>query len=678
MKRLLIIFIAIFAVVQGTLAQTIHLYDENEDYINEKDTTRVDSNTVPIDIKMWTVDWFGNRYDAIVDTLHHQFQNLQATDGMTGQYNHLGNMGSPRLSRIFMDRKMASQFMFTDPYDFFLVPTENFHFIDTKSPFSNISYYSSGNSTDGEDRFRTYFGMNANRRLSFGFTFDYLYGRGLYNNQATSLFNGTVFTSYLGDHYNLHFIFSGNHMKMGENGGIEDDTYITNPEDLSSYSNYSSSDNTTNLDQTWNRNDNSYLFLTHRYNLGFYKEPEDTAQQYMDFVPVTSFIHTLKVENYKRKYIAYDTPSNYYANYYLDGDSTLDITKNVSIKNTFAIALQEGFNKWAKAGLTGFISYEMRRFEMTDTIGTSGNEYTKEYKENIVSVGGILSKRLGNTLHYTVYGEAALTGEDKGQFTLDGKFDLNFKLFKDTIQFAGHAYTKSVNPAFYFRHYHSRHLWWDNTGLDKETRARIEGVLTSKKWKASLRIGVENISNYTYFDNVSEAYTTSSDETAWKNNIAVKQCGDDIRVFSAILRKDFKLGILHLDNEIVYQTSSDEDVLPLPKLSLYHNLYLGFKVAKKVLSVEFGADVRYFTKYYAPDNSPTIGQFYLQNKENRIKLGNYPFINVYANLHLKHTRIYVMVSHVNEGYGDSNYFLVPHYPANPLQFKWGLSWNFFN
>ena len=55
-----------------------------------------------------------------------------------------------------------------------------------------------------------------------------------------------------------------------------------------------------------------------------------------------------------------------------------------------------------------------------------------------------------------------------------------------------------------------------------------------------------------------------------------------------------------------WQKSSDQTVLPLPDLSLYHNFYMQFKLAKKVLSVQLGADVRYFSKYNAPAYMPAI------------------------------------------------------------------------
>ena len=80
-------------------------------------------------------------------------------------------------------------------------------------------------------------------------------------------------------------------------------------------------------------------------------------------MPVTSFIHTVNVDINRRKYVSYDVDQNeeYFEHNYLGKDS-LDITKNFSIKNTVGIALREGFNKWAKAGLTVFASFEHRNF----------------------------------------------------------------------------------------------------------------------------------------------------------------------------------------------------------------------------------------------------------------------------------------------------------------------------
>ncbi|CDB99114.1 uncharacterized protein BN659_00034 [Bacteroides sp. CAG:443] len=662
-----------------------NLYDRNG---NPIDTTSViDASTIPIGLSCWKIDrQFGNMTEVPVDTLQHDFQNTNDTGGPTGHYTYLGNLGSPRISHVFFERKDPEQFFFLDPYDFTVVEPEDVVYTNTKSPFTNLTYYKQGGSSDGEERFKAYFAVNANKRLGFGFNIDYVYGRGKYMNQSTALFNGNLFAYYLGDKYNMHFSFINDNLKVAENGGIVDDRYVTRPLDMAEGGKvYANDEIPTNLSQVWNHNTGYHAFLTHRYNVGFYRENPDAKDTVNTeiFVPVTSFLHTVKVDINRRKYISYDEAQNqqYFQNNYLT-DVQRDETEQLAVKNTIGISLREGFNKWAKAGLTAFMSHEYRRFTMTDTLArTPGQRIPTDYVENTISAGGQLIKEQGQTLHYNVMGEIALVGEDAGQFQIQGKGDLNFRLFSDTVRLEANAYIKNLNPIFYYRHFHSKHYWWDNNDLSKIMRTRIEGRLSVDRWKTQLKAGVENIKNYTYLDNTSVKYTETSsgkEVTTYKNDVAVKQNSGNIQVFSAALRQDFKLGIFHLDNEITYQKSSNQDVLPLPELTLYHNLYIKFGLAKKVLQIEMGADVRYFTQYYAPDYAPAIGQFYLQNKETRYKLGGYPLLNGYINLHLKRTRIFIAMYNLIQGQGEKSYFLAPHYPLNPRLLKFGLSWNFFD
>lgn len=662
-----------------------NLYDRNG---NPIDTTSViDASTIPIGLSCWKIDrQFGNMTEVPVDTLQHDFQNTNDTGGPTGHYTYLGNLGSPRISHVFFERKDPEQFFFLDPYDFTVAEPEDVVYTNTKSPFTNLTYYKQGGSSDGEERFKAYFAVNANKRLGFGFNIDYVYGRGKYMNQSTALFNGNLFAYYLGDKYNMHFSFINDNLKVAENGGIVDDRYVTRPLDMAEGGKvYANDEIPTNLSQVWNHNTGYHAFLTHRYNVGFYRENPDAKDTVNTeiFVPVTSFLHTVKVDINRRKYISYDEAQNqqYFQNNYLT-DVQRDETEQLAVKNTIGISLREGFNKWAKAGLTAFMSHEYRRFTMTDTLArTPGQRIPTDYVENTISVGGQLIKEQGQTLHYNVMGEIALVGEDAGQFQIQGKGDLNFRLFSDTVRLEANAYIKNLNPIFYYRHFHSKHYWWDNNDLSKIMRTRIEGKLSVDRWKTQLKAGVENIKNYTYLDNTSVKYTETSsgkEVTTYKNDVAVKQNSGNIQVFSAALRQDFKLGIFHLDNEITYQKSSNQDVLPLPELTLYHNLYIKFGLAKKVLQIEMGADVRYFTQYYAPDYTPAIGQFYLQNKETRYKLGGYPLLNGYINLHLKRTRIFIAMYNLIQGQGEKSYFLAPHYPLNPRLLKFGLSWNFFD
>lgn len=731
---------------------------------------------IPKGIRVWTVDErFGDTKAAVVDTLQHMYMNSTFTEGLRGEYNTLGNMGTARLNRIFIDRRNTQgNFIFTEPYDYIVNPVSDLHFTNTYSPITNITLNSCGDKVTGEDDFKAMFAVNANKRLDAGFRFDYKYGRGYYNAQSTSHFKYTMWASYLGDRYQAHFLFSTNHEKMTENGGITNDDYIKHPEIYTE--SFATNEIPTVLEQNWNRLDNQHIFFTHRYNVGFSrkvkmteeeikakkfamaskkenaeenakeearkkakeqgkkfdekaydkqqgakfsgrpdgariagdepakdsaakdirndstriavngkaaadsllavqkKNAEDSLFYKSEYVPVTSFIHTVKFDNYRRIYEAYQTPADYYLQEYYDagrltGDSIYDQTKHWHMKNTFAIAMLEGFNKWAKAGLKAFASYDLRHYELPTKEGG-----LEKYNEHVLSVGGQLSKQEGKTLHYNAVAEIGLTGVDAGTLAIDGNVDVNIPFLGDTLQVRGDAFFHRETPSFYYRNYHARHLWWEND-LDKTIHTRIMGTLSFPKTRTKLRVAVDEIKNYTYF---SQSYDITEEGLRTGVMVTPMQESGGINLLTAQLEQNFRLGILNWENQFTYQHSSKESVLPVPAFNAYTNLYIKFKVVK-VLNVDLGADMRYFTSYEAPDYSPYMGQYTVQgNGENNVKIGNYPIVNVYANVHIKHTRFFVMMSHINAGQGDKNYFFAPHYPMNERVFRIGVSWNFFN
>ena len=781
MKKILFSSLLVCAATIPVAAQSDFNYNEDSQFrpitSNKVNTDSLGSDKeIPKGIRVWTVDErFGDIKAAVVDTMQAMYQNTTFTEGLRGEYNTLGNMGTARINRIFIDRRNTQgNFIFTEPYDYIVNPVSDFHFTNTYSPITNITLNSCGDKVTGEDDFKAMFAVNANKRLGAGFRFDYKYGRGYYNAQSTSHFKYTMWASYLGDRYQAHFLFSTNHEKMTENGGITNDDYIKHPEIYTE--SFATNEIPTVLEQNWNRLDNQHIFFTHRYNVGFSrkvkmteeeikakkfamaskkenaeenakeearkkakeqgkkfdekaydkqqgakfsgrpdgakiagdepakdsaakdirndstriavngkaaadsllaiqkKNAEDSLFYKSEYVPVTSFIHTVKFDNYRRIYEAYQTPADYYLNEYYDagrltGDSIYDQTKHWHMKNTFAIAMLEGFNKWAKAGLKAFASYDLRHYELPTMEG--GFE---KYNEHVLSVGGQLSKQEGKTLHYNAVAEIGLTGVDAGTLAIDGNVDVNIPFLGDTLQVRGDAFFHRETPSFYYRNYHARHLWWEND-LDKTIHTRIMGTLSFPKTRTKLRVAVDEIKNYTYF---SQSYDITEEGLRTGVMVTPMQESGGINLLTAQLEQNFRLGILNWENLFTYQHSSKESVLPVPDFNVYTNLYIKFKVVK-VLNIDLGADMRYFTSYEAPDYSPYMGQYTVQgNGENNVKIGNYPIVNVYANVHIKHTRFFVMMSHINAGQGDKNYFFAPHYPMNERVFRIGVSWNFFN
>lgn len=562
-----------------------------------RDTSKVD-RWVPTDFYQWRID---ERLGTILpeeynDTLPHLFQNWNFSEGMYGEYNITGNFGSPRLARNFLDRKVIDDFMFIEPYDYFHTTPDNLLFTNTKSPLTNLQYHSCGTRENGQDRVRAYFASNINKLAGIGFKIDYLYGRGYYMNQQNSQFGGTIFGYYLGEHYDMHAFASWEHLKMAENGGIEADEYITNPQSFPQ--SYGSRDIPTRLSNVFNVNDHQTYYLTHRYNLGIYRDLEvpdslkpvmpddkellqriksDSLRQVIqadtlrltatldslrlqweneqiipqEFIPVTSFVHTLNIRrlfhyNYVRSggapdaYFGHDPyiRSSYY--------NFSDETEALSVKNTLGVQLREGFNKWAQAGITLFATHEYKHFALPSINTVDTLDVFDRYRENHLTVGGEIAKTEGHTLHYRGGAEFWVAGLNIGDLELNGSADLNFRLGRDTVRLEANAFFKNLSPSFYFTNYHSQTHWWDNS-LGQETRTRLEGKLTIDRTKTSLRFGMENISNYTHFASILTP-TYADDGTtvqSYAHDVAVRQQPGSIQVLSATLRQDLKLGIFH-------------------------------------------------------------------------------------------------------------------------------------
>ena len=733
---------------------------------HNKDTTK--NKVIPKGIYSWTIDrQFGDITPSEPDTISHLFMNTTFNSGLYGEYNTIGNNYSARQNRIFVDRSYGEYFIFTEPYSFVNKKPDEFLFMNTLSPYTSILYDECGDILNGEDHIDAKFSVNANKRLNFGFDLEYAYARGYFSNQNVSHFSGTLFSSYLGDRYQMHFFFNAAHQKTSENGGITNDDYVTHPESFTE--SFNDSEIPTVLSQNWNRNDHQHVFLTHRYNLGFYrkvkmtdeeikarqfakesqkeheadrdnqgledrdsrkereikkptgrpegakimgKEPGkdslnlavDTTRIKVDgqaaidslnrlqaiqdsidatmkreYVPVTSFIHTLDIDNYDHIYQAYATPTDYYKDtFYNKGleygnDSIYDQTKHLRIKNTFGIALLEGFNKYVKAGLKGYLCYDYCKYSIPE-FDTNNNLFWDTYNEHDINIGAQLSKTQGNTLHFNAAVEYCLNGADQGDYTLDFSTDLNFPLFGDTVQLAASAYLYKFYPVFYQFLYHSKHFWWENE-LSRETRSRIEGTFSYQKTDTKLRVAFDNIKNYTYYGMSYDLTTSGGRKNVTAN---VYQESDNISILTAQLHQNFKLGPLNWENVITYQKTNNKEVLPLPDWNIFSNLYLKFKIAK-VLGVELGANVTYFSKYYAADFCPGINQFAVQlNEASKVELGGYPFVDVYANMKLKGVRFFLMMSNVINGGGNHMKFLTPHYPTNGSVLHFGVSWPFFN
>jgi hypothetical protein len=589
---------------------------------------------------------------------------------------------------MFFDRKEARDFTFADVYDYYITDPRNAEYFNTKIPYTNISYTKEGGSESKNERLKGLLTLNFGKKINVGAEGDYIYSRGQYKNNGNKLMSYRIFGSYQADRYSAYAYLSNYNFINSETGGLANDSVITNPDQYFDGTRQQTDPKTFAVryqQKAWNRVKGKQYFLTTRYNLGFDKEIADKVDSLGNpetvFIPVSSFIYTMEYQDNSRKFVsaANTNLDDSYLN--SDGDPRIyelsdqldDRASWWNLKNTFGLSLREGFQNWAKFGLTAFLTLDKRKFQLpaaipgldygSNGIGTNAQPstlnfpYKKIYDEFSTYVGAELSKQKGSILTYNARGELCLVGSDVGEFRANAELKTKFNLMKKEASVAVEGYIKNITPAFYDRHFHSRYYWWDKD-LDNMQQVYAGAKINVESTKTTLSGGVESIQKYVY---------TGTDGTP-------QQKSGNLQVISARLRQDFAFKAFGWENEVAYQLSSDKDVLPLPSLSAYSNIYIHFKLAK-VLTLQLGANVYYNTSYYAPYYEPATQRFQNQNE---LKIGGYPLVNAYANFHLKQARFFVMAYNLSQKFAEPKYFSLAHYPLNPMLLKMGIAVMFNN
>ena len=646
----------------------------------DKDSTVVE-RTVSHDYFQWTINTNTGLPDIIEpDTLHHSFHNVHLTDGMFGTYSHLGNMGSPRLSRLWFEREQPEDFIFDAPYDFWVKDASDFRFTDTKTPHVSIDYYKGGNRRTGEEHIKGYFAANFSKKVGIGFDLDYQLGRGRYANQSTSMFDARLYTYYRGDIYHVYATTNKDEIKVAENGGIQDLRYIKTPEAMAEgRKQYSPEDIPFRLYDNWNNIKRTQALVNQELTIRTTKHRTDsigdTVYTFSRVIEFGKAAHTLEIGHLQRRYIYYQIPDGFYTHTFLRNDS-LDQMKNFYVTNTLSLSLLEGSTKWAFAGLSAFARYEYRNFSMPDTLA-GGAEYMHRYSEGDFFVGGQLEKAQGDNLNFHAAFETVLLGASLGDFTLSGDMQLKYPLFGHETVIGASAEMSASESPFFLANYHSTFAWWDGD-FKKEFRTKFGGFIDLDLTGTRLQLDVENVANYVYLKNDAGTYINLDGVAQPSYSISAAQHNGSIQILSASLQQNIKLGPLHWDNNVTYQLSGNRKIIPLPDLNVFSDLYFKFVYYKR-LNMEIGANALFFTRYEAPGYCPAIGMYHLQNDGHIQKVGGYPLITGYVNCSLRGVRFYAMYYHANDGLlNNRDSFIVPGYPANPGMFKFGLSWTFFD
>ena len=601
--------------------------------------------------RAWTVDeMFARESAAPLDTAVTNYHNDTALPHKrTLASEWLGNRGLPDQSAIFRDREqtpLVGGFLFRDAYRTYYRGAEQALFYDTEIPYSNLTWNSGGYSDHYEDYLKGVLAVNASKRLNFALEANWNYGRGAYYNQSTNDVFGYFNGSYRGERYSAYFAAGLNHFKQYENGGLAD---------LSSLGGSTRSYNlNVNLSNAWSVYKSFYFWINQQYALGREEtNPDDTDEK--RFVSMATLGYTLKFESSRRKYYESSITGGFYADNLYSESLTRDTVSNNLMRNIFYISMNEGFRKWALFNLRAFAEVDVEQ-----NMRLTGDSVYGYHNQALVSVGGEISRSRGATKFNAVADFLLLGSEKKAGFEIKGDFSTRFRLRRDSMYLKADGFARSVNPSYFTEHYYSNHFAWENNFTNIwSARGYGEIGIPNRVCDFSAGAGWDGVKRLVYFN----------------EKAMPEQASDFVQVVSANVSFNFSVWWLHWENKVCYQYTSHPDILPLPQLSLYTNLYLRHSFFKNVLTLQLGVDCRYNTAYYANSYMPATGVFYRQNDT---LVGNYPLMNLYLNAHVKHFRVYLMYYNLSSAFMQPTYFTVAGYPLNPGMFKFGLSWNFFN
>lgn len=632
----------------------------------------------------WTLMYpLGEHKEATIDTALYNYQRIAIPAMASDAMATTGNLGCAGLNMIFKDRPHYGPFFFDRSLSFWLPSLTRQKFYNVYVPMTLLSYNFGGNRDNHTDRLTAQFAGNVNRNIGVAAFVDYLYSKGCYKGQASKdfLYGGNVY--YTGHRYEMQVLFNAFNFLNKENGGITDPLYIIDPAQLQGGdSKVEPQSIPVNLSAAHSRMTGSRFFTTQAYKIGFWKEEvvNDTLKREV-YVPVTKFIYSLDYET--RRHIFKNTNATeadeFFSNTYLNPYQTYDNTHYWHLANTIGVQMIEGFQNWAKFGLSAYASYQVRRYtqpplnllpEMTLLSEEEAEGLTPipencqgipgQTTQNLLFVGGRLEKTKGDILKYNAEIKFGIIGAEAGDIDAKGNISTDFKLFGDTVSINANARFSNLEPSFLLKEYVSNHFIWRNN-FGKTQRFGAGGTLLIPWTNTTLSVDFESIRNYIYFNPLS----------------VPAQYGSTLSVFTAGLHQELHFGIWNWNNTITYQASTNQDVLPLPQLSVYSNMYLAFK-AFRVLDLQIGIDCDYFTRYRGMTYQPATMAFCVQDKKDAFLVGNYPLCNAYITAKLYKVRFFVLWSHVNQGLFSKQYFSMPGYPIDPRRLQFGLCVDFAN
>ena len=614
----------------------------------------------------WNIDPYANRVeikglDTMLRDWHIDYPYLQ--DGVGDVY--LGNLGGATIPQNYFERPQDFDFQMAEAFSGYLYRMDNVDFYNVKKPFTLFTYLNAGQKRYLEENFRITHAQNISPSTGVNIDYKSRGTRGIYTWQRARVKDLSVAFSHTGKRYSVHAGYIYNSVDARENGGIVGDWAVVDTV-------FELSTNVpVKLQDAQNKIRNNTFYLVQSFGIPLIGLTEEDFT--MGDRPAVYIGHAIEYSRMYRKYTdtragtiytderdesGGQTQYEYYENWFIDPEQTLDSTFESRLSNRVFIQLQP----WNRNGVIGVIdggvgldNHRYYNFSFDEYVTGKRRTVSKTSYYVYGSIDGKIKRYVDWGGDFKLYP----SGYRGGDFEIGADIALRAFIRNRPITLSGRFSNVTRSPSYWQENYFSNHYAWF-TPLKKENETRFEVALTTPDY--ALEIGAW--------------HGIASDKIYLDSLCNMSQSTSAVNVTGLYARKDFRIGGLHLDNRVLLQWSTDQKVIPAPKLSVVLSYYYEFNIVKNVLRMQIGLDGRYNSKYYAFGYNPSLAAFYNQREQ---KIGGYPMIDAFVSAKWKRMRILVKLQHANyDLFGSRTYFSALHYPLNTRVLKFGFSWGFYD
>ncbi|MVM34512.1 hypothetical protein GO755_31070 [Spirosoma sp. HMF4905] len=589
--------------------------------------------------------------DTTMDEVH-RFTYVQRSQNL---YQDLGTLGTP-IRPVFLQipQQLGAQsgYYVFNPYAY---QTKDVKYFNTKSPYTDMYIALGGNS---QNILRFDMAQNINPRWNVGFNVQRFTSQKVFGTTGT---NDTykllaqnwavvLHTNYRSknDKYTLLAHFNNMNHSLDEQGGVLPGQTIDLQPIIYNYTGDSrlrSGSTSVHGPHGWEIHNDWHVYHQYVLNKGFQLYHRFDYQSHKNFYQDD----TLKLNQSIVSPTTGDT-LRFYPSILGDTSRIFQLNRYSLLENQFGI---KGSAQYRGSSFNYRAYLRVRNYNQSTHYNesrTSFNDYTTSRLETFL--GGWLGYYLPDSLS-RVTAEAEFGANTKGNLLYRIKGELESKFLT-----AGYS-SISTNPTLMQERYQSMIFFWrNNFSLPIYNHAYGKLNLHYKQLRIEPSLDYYLLSNYIYFD----------------NKATPQQVDGSFSVLRTGLGYHFQFGKFLISGQGYYTVQSNTDVLHIPPFFMNTRLQYEFLYAK-VLYIQTGIDLHYKSPYYADAYMPVTQQFYLQSTE---KVEGAILADLYANLRINRTRLFVKLTHANQGLPQAGYFVAPGFLQMRRGFSFGVDWYLFD